>query len=124
VASSQPRSLEFLVFNASRRADSLNTKLAGLAAERIAESGAKAELVTIKEFDVPPYDRDDELAEGLPPAAERFIERLQAAEALVLVSPEYNASMPGLLKNLIDWVSRKRPQPFDTLQTLLMSASP
>jgi chromate reductase len=117
VPSNQPRSLEFLVFSASRRADSLNTRLARLTAERIAESGAKVELVTIKEFDVPPYDRDDELADGLPPAAERFIEKLQAAEALVLVSPEYNASMPGLLKNLIDWVSRKRPQPFDTLQT-------
>ena len=122
--SRQPGALEFLVLSASRRADSLNTKLAGLAAARIAQAGAKVELTTIKEFDVPAYDRDEELAEGMPAGAERFIEKLQGAQALVLVSPEYNASMPGLLKNLIDWVSRRRPQPFDTLQTLLMSASP
>ena len=42
----------------------------------------------------------------------------------MIVSPEYNASMPGLLKNLIDWTSRFRPQPFDARHALLLSASP
>jgi NAD(P)H-dependent FMN reductase len=104
VTSSQPRSLEFLVLSASRRADSLNTKLARLAAARIAQSGAKVELTTIKEFDVPAYDRDEELADGMPAGAERFIEKLRAAEALVLVSPEYNASMAGGNRGL--WATR------------------
>jgi len=42
----------------------------------------------------------------------------------VLASPEYNAAMPGVVKNVIDWVSRLRPQPFNEKQTLLVSASP
>ena len=47
-----------------------------------------------------------------------------AADALIVASPEYNASMPAGIKNLIDWVSRVRPQPFNGKQALLLSASP
>ncbi len=47
-----------------------------------------------------------------------------ANEAFIISSPEYNASMPGHLKNVIDWVSRFRPQPFNERHALLMSASP
>jgi NAD(P)H-dependent FMN reductase len=50
--------------------------------------------------------------------------RLDATDAFAIVSPEYNASMPGNLKNAIDWVSRFRPQPFDGKHALLLSASP
>ena len=52
------------------------------------------------------------VTEGLPPGAEELRRRLLASDAFVIASPEYNASMPGLLKNAIDWVSRSRPQPF------------
>jgi chromate reductase len=120
----QPGSLEFLVLSASARTDSLNTRLAELTVATIAANSSKAHLVTIRDFDLPPYDGDSEGADGVPEAAGRFAELLRATHALVIVSPEYNASMPGVLKNLIDWVSRIRPQPFNTLQTLLMSASP
>jgi NAD(P)H-dependent FMN reductase len=47
-----------------------------------------------------------------------------ANDAFIISSPEYNGSMPGLLKNAIDWVSRFRPQPFNERHALLMSASP
>ena len=47
-----------------------------------------------------------------------------ANDAFIISSPEYNASMPGVLKNIIDWVSRFRPQPFNERHALLMSASP
>ena len=50
--------------------------------------------------------------------------RLESADAFVIASPEYNASMPGVMKNAIDWVSRARPQPFNQRHGLLMSASP
>ena len=56
--------------------------------------------------------------------AQQLRRRLLANDALVVSSPEYNASMPGTIKNLIDWTSRYRPQPFDTRQALLLSASP
>ena len=50
--------------------------------------------------------------------------RLTRCDAFIIASPEFNASMPGVLKNLIDWTSRFRPQPFDGRHGLLLSASP
>ena len=58
------------------------------------------------------------------PGAEEFRRRLEACHGFVVSSPEYNASMPGVLKNAIDWVSRYRPQPLNERHGLLMSASP
>ena len=78
----------------------------------------------MREFDAPSFDADVEESQGLPPAAEEFRRRLVASDAFVIASPEYNASMPGLLKNAVDWVSRSRPQPFHERHGLLLSASP
>ncbi len=113
-----------LVLSASLRAESLNTQLARLAAETIDAGGHVAELATMREFDVVPYDSDEEHAVGLPAGAEELRRRIEQTDAFVIVSPEYNASMPGVLKNAIDWVSRFRPQPFDERHGLLLSASP
>ena len=60
----------------------------------------------------------------MPSGAHALRRRLEAVNAFVIVSPEYNASMPGVLKNAIDWVSRARPQPFNERHGLLLSASP
>ncbi len=78
----------------------------------------------MSEFDVPLYDGDSEQDEGIPPGAQELQRRLLANDAFIIVSPEYNASVPGTIKNLIDWTSRFRPQPFDNRHGLLMSASP
>jgi chromate reductase, NAD(P)H dehydrogenase (quinone) len=58
---------------------------------------------------MPIYDGDLEAAEGLPDGADRFKELVRAHDVLVIVSPEYNASLPSLLKNTIDWISRPTP---------------
>ena len=78
----------------------------------------------MKEFDCPSFNTDAEKKSGIPSGAEEFRKRLLANDAFIISSPEYNGSMPGLLKNSIDWVSRFRPQPFNELHGLLMSASP
>ena len=78
----------------------------------------------MREFDVVPYDADEEHAVGFPAGAEELRRRLEQTDAFLIVSPEYNASMPGVLKNAIDWVCRIRPQPFNERQGLVMSASP
>ena len=116
--------LQVLVFAASLRADSINARLAQLAATVIEGLGASVDLASMREFDTPSYDGDLESATGLPAGAQEFRSRLEAANAFVIVSPEYNASMPGVLKNAIDWVSRARPQPFNQRHGLVMSASP
>jgi NAD(P)H-dependent FMN reductase len=113
-----------LVFGASLRRASLNARLASLAATVVEEQGGVPDRATMEEFECPSYDNDVERAEGLPANAMRMRERLEAADAYIIASPEYNASMPGCLKNAIDWVSRVRPQPFNGRQGMLVSASP
>ena len=120
-----PREPErFLVFAASLRAASLNAQLAKLVAQSITQHGGTVDLASMQEFDAPSYDQDDQDGGGFPPGVEAFRRRLEANDAFVVVSPEYNSSMPGLLKNAIDWVSRYRPQPFNERHGLLLSASP
>jgi chromate reductase, NAD(P)H dehydrogenase (quinone) len=116
--------LKFLVFSASLRAASLHTRLAQLAARTIETNGGIVDLAQMSEFDCPSYNGDDEEQFGYPPAAEEMNRRLTACDAFVIASPEYNASLPGLLKNAIDWVSRCDPQPFNERPGLLVSASP
>jgi chromate reductase len=79
---------------------------------------------SMRDFDTPSYDGDVETAEGIPKGAQELRRRLLDCDAFIVSSPEYNGSMPGVFKNLIDWTSRFRPQPFDGKQGLLMSASP
>jgi chromate reductase, NAD(P)H dehydrogenase (quinone) len=119
-----PMSTRFLVMSASLRRESLNTRLARLVADIMMKNGAGVDYASMSEFESPSFDSDVERDEGLPGGAERFRERLQGSDAFVICSPEYNASMPGVLKNTIDWVSRFSPQPFNERQGLLMSASP
>lgn len=118
------RPVRLLVFAASLREASLNARLAALAAEVAGAKGAVVERRPFTEFDCPPYDGDVEAAGTIPDGAKRLRDQLVAADAFLIAAPEYNASMPGVLKNVIDWTSRIRPQPFNGRQALLMSASP
>jgi chromate reductase, NAD(P)H dehydrogenase (quinone) len=113
-----------LVFGASLRDGSLNQRLAELAAQVVRDKGGEADVATMADFDCPSYDTDAEQKGPMPLGAERLRQRLLAADAFIIASPEYNASVPGYLKNSIDWASRFRPQPFNGRQALLMSASP
>lgn len=119
-----PATLNVLVFAASLRAGSLNGTLAALAARVAQQAGAVVDHASMRDFDVPSYDGDLEKAGGIPKGADALRRRLEACDAFIVSSPEYNGSMPGAFKNLIDWTSRFRPQPFDGKQGLLMSASP
>lgn len=119
-----PDPLRVLVLAGSSREGSVNARLAALVAGQVERSGAVADLARIGDFVMPTYDGDAEQADGQPSGSAALRERLLAAQALVIASPEYNASVPGVVKNAVDWVSRFRPQPFKDKQTLLVSASP
>ena len=116
--------ISFLVFSVSQRKDSLNTKLANLAAAVIERHKGILDFAHMSEFDAPSFNQDLEVNDFHPPGAEEFRKRLLANDAFIISSPEYNGSMPGLIKNSIDWVSRFRPQPFNDKHALVMSASP
>lgn len=120
----RPREVRALVFSASLRTDSLNARLADLAATEIAGRGGLVDRAAMRDFDCPSYDADVEAAAQIPDGARELRRRLEACDAFVIAAPEYNASMPGVLKNVIDWTSRFSPQPFNERHALLMSASP
>jgi chromate reductase len=73
-------------------------------------------------IEMPVYNADVQ-AQGFPPAATALAEAIRAADAVIIVSPEYNWSIPGGMKNAIDWVSRVKDQPFKDKPILLQSCS-
>jgi chromate reductase len=98
--------VHILGISGSLRRDSYNTRLLRAAADRL-PPGAELELFAGL-ADLPPYDEDAEL--GPPhPAVERLRSQIAAADAVLIATPEYNASVPGVLKNGIDWASRPFP---------------
>lgn len=115
--------LRILVLSASLRKNSLNTSLVSLAASVIEKNGGIVDFARMSEFDCPSFNQDMEVDNFHPAGAVEFRKRILANDAFIISSPEYNGSIPGYLKNTIDWVSRFRPQPFNEKHALLMSAS-
>ncbi|QKK02279.1 MAG: NAD(P)H-dependent oxidoreductase [Pseudomonadota bacterium] len=95
--------MRLIIVSGSLRAASYNTRLARLLAG-VAGEGVKAEAVTL--HGIPLYNGDDEAASGIPEAVESLRGKIKAADGLVLVTPEYNAGMPGVFKNALDWLTR------------------
>ena len=115
--------LRLFAFAASLRQASLNRKLIGVAVGIARAAGASVDLAEFREFEMPLFDGDILARDGPPPGAHEFKRRLDAAHGLMLASPEYNYSIPGTLKNAIDWVSRFRPVPFRGKSAMLLSTS-
>ena len=116
------RSVRLLVFGAALHEGSLNARLAALTGDLIEWHGGEAVRARMEDFDCPLYD-DDLAAHGAPDGVQRFRELLAESDGMVVSAPEYNGSMSGVLKNLIDWTSRYFPHPFDRRHALLLSAS-
>ena len=107
----------------SLRTGADNKKLLDLAVAEARAQGAEVDVVDPKSFaQLPLYDQDVE-AQGLPAPVKALRERLTRANGLLIASPEYNSSIPGGLKNAIDWVSRP-PRLFQDKWAALMGASP
>jgi NAD(P)H-dependent FMN reductase len=107
----------------SLRRASFNAALLRAAAE-LAPAGTSIEIASIR--DIPLYDADVE-AQGIPAAVAELKDKVVAADALLLVTPEYNNSIPGVFKNVIDWLSRPpadAPRVFANRPVTLIGASP
>ena len=102
MATEQRCSVRFLVFGASMRGGSMNDRLASLAAGVVEQKGASVELATMADFDCLPYDMDVELSKGIPAGAQALHDKLLATDGFLISSPEYNASMSGVLKKTIE----------------------
>src|SRR3954465_11244079 len=108
----------------SLRGASLNRKLLALAGRDAEALGAVVEVLDLKALALPVYDQDVEDA-GMPESVVRLKESIHRAQGLLICTPEYNASIPGGLKNAIDWASRPGaiPNPFRDKVVLVMGAT-
>ncbi|HZP75894.1 MAG TPA: NADPH-dependent FMN reductase [Pseudolabrys sp.] len=85
---------------------------------------AHVKLTAAPPYDgLPLYNTDIQTASGFPPAAEDLATAIRGADGVLIVSPEYNWTIPGGLKNAIDWVSRMKDQPFKDKPVAIQSAS-
>jgi len=111
--------LKVLGISGSLRQGSYNSALLR-AAKELSTGDLTIDIADLR--DIPPYD-DDVRAQGLPPAVQTFRDGIAAADAVLFVTPEYNYSVPGVLKNAIDWASRPPSQPFANKPIAIMGAS-
>jgi len=88
------------------RQASVNKKLARLAAARAQATGASAEYLDLADYPMPIYDGDLEAQGGLPETARSLKARFRGSDGFLIASPEYNSSLPPVLKNALDWISR------------------
>ncbi len=98
--------LKILVIPGSLRTGSLNAKLAAVAAHEIAQAGAEVTRISLSDFPLPIYDGDLQARSGVPKQAVNLKRMIGAHHGVLMVTPEYNSSVPALVKNTIDWVSR------------------
>ena len=102
---SEPR---ILVFAGSIRTGAFSAQLAGAALKELVRLDVEASMISLADYALPLFDADLEAKSGVPAAARKLHEMMLAHRGIYIATPEYNASLPPLLKNTIDWVSRIR----------------
>src|SRR5258707_14353681 len=98
--------LKLLVIPGSLRTGSLNVRLGPAAAYQFAQAGADVSRISLADFPLPIYDGDLQTKSGVPKNAVNLKRMIGAHHGVVIVTPEYNSSVPPLVKNTIDWVTR------------------
>ncbi len=103
--------LKILVIPGSLRTGSLNARLAAAAAYEFAQADAEVTRISLGDFPLPIYDGDLQSRSGVPKNAINLKRMIGAHHGVLIVTPEYNASVPPLVKNAIDWVTRVQDPP-------------
>jgi len=118
--------MRLLFFAGSARKGSHNKKLARLGQHIAEANGIESVFVDLADYHMPIYHGDLEEAEGVPERARAFKALLDEYDGVMIVTPEYNASVPALLKNTLDWVSRVKAAKdvFKTRVFAISGASP
>lgn len=99
--------VKILAFSGSARKASYNQKLVKIAVRGAQKAGATVTLIDLGDYDMPLFNQDLESAQGMPKQARAFKELLIEHDGLLIASPEYNSAFSPLLKNALDWASRK-----------------
>lgn len=115
-------SVKLLALAASIRPDSHNKRLLNIAVAHAKKAGAEVTVLDYAQYNAPIYQGEDNPA--LPAVVKTLSDALKSHDGILLASPEYNWSIPGALKNLIDWLSVDPSAPLKGRSALLMCASP
>ena len=97
---------KILIVAGSIRSGSLNTRLVGTLSRELALLDCSVTRISLEDYPLPIYNGDLEAEKGVPKNAQKLASQLDAHDGFFIVSPEYNGSLPPLLKNTIDWISR------------------
>ncbi len=117
--------MKILTFAGSLRRDSLNKKMCMNAKNFLQnDSAVDIQYIDLQTLHIPLYDGDLEADKGLPESVQKLCAEIEKVDALIISTPEYNGSISGVLKNTLDWLSRKKPNPLIGKQILLLAASP
>lgn len=98
--------VKILVIPGSLRTGSLNARLAAVIAKEFAMASVEVTRLSLADYPLPIYDGDLEVKSGVPKSAVSLERLMSAHHGIVFVTPEYNSSLPALVKNAIDWVTR------------------
>lgn len=98
--------VKILIIPGSLRTGSLNVRLAGVIAREFAKADADVTRISLADYPLPIYDGDVEAKSGVPANAVNLKRMIGSHHGVVFVTPEYNSSLPALVKNAIDWVTR------------------
>jgi len=97
---------KILIIPGSMRTGSHNVKLAAAAAHAFAQAGVQVTRISLADFPLPIYDADLQAKSGVPKHAINLKRMMGTHHGILIVTPEYNASVPALVKNTIDWITR------------------
>ncbi|MDX2361292.1 MAG: NAD(P)H-dependent oxidoreductase [Crocinitomicaceae bacterium] len=113
---------KIIAFSGSNSKSSINQQLITVVAELV--EGSEVEVIDLRDFPAPVYGIDLEMEEGMPAKMVELNGKLAEADGFIISSPEHNGSMPAVLKNTIDWLSRIEQKVFNDKPTIFMSTSP
>jgi chromate reductase len=113
--------MKILAFGATSSRQSINKQLANFAAQLVSDD---VELLDLNDYEMPIYSSDREQEIGIPEQAQRFFNKIQAADAIVISFAEHNGSYTAAYKNIFDWASRINMKVYQDKPAVLLATSP
>ena len=113
---------KIIAFSGSNSSQSINQQFVKAASGLLKD--VEVEIIDLRDYPAPVYGIDLEMSDGIPSTMEALKEKMDGADGFLVSSPEHNGSMPAVLKNTIDWLSRMEQKVFQEKPTVFMSTSP
>lgn len=115
---------KILAFSGSNYSKSINQKLVEIAASYVKSGSCEVEVISLRDFPATIYGIDEETESGFPESMVALKDKMHDVDGFIVSSPEHNGSMPAVLKNSLDWVSRQGGKIFNDKPVVFLATSP